>query len=222
MRVKPEVVLIATMGVFAATGVTALIFHDIRLGAHDPIGVEPVHVGPVGVDPVLVDPATVDPAVIEPRTVDYVTGAAWFDAIRPYCNSVDVESRLRWQTAPQNYEGLMYEAACFALAGRTDLARAAIERLPEDVQYQAAGVVFNVGHPAADAGDDLAAGPLMELVVEYWPNHYMALYHAGAAAFERGDHGPSIDYLRRFLLEYGAEDGWHSSAVAMLEEMGAP
>ncbi|HIF22582.1 MAG TPA: hypothetical protein EYQ27_11915 [Gemmatimonadetes bacterium] len=49
------------------------------------------------------------------------------------------------------------------------------------------GVVLGVGHPAADAGDDVAAGPLMELVVEFWPSHYMALYHAGAPRFEAGD-----------------------------------
>ncbi len=87
------------------------------------------------------------------------------------------------------------------------------------MRHHAAGVVFNAGHPAADAGDEVAAGPLMELVVEYWPNHYMALYHAGAAAFERGDHEPAWDYLERFLVEYAVEDGWRSNAEEMLETM---
>jgi hypothetical protein len=113
----------------------------------------------------------------------------------------------------------MHRAACYALAGRIDEARGVIEGLPQDLRYRAAGVVFNAGHPAADAGDDVAAGPLMELVVEFWPNHYMALYHAGAASFERGDFGLSVDYLERFLVEYSVEDGWHANAVSMLEDM---
>ena len=44
------------------------------------------------------------------------------------------------------------KAACYALAGRIDLARATIMELPEERRYHAAGVVFNIGHPAADAG----------------------------------------------------------------------
>jgi cytochrome c-type biogenesis protein CcmH/NrfG len=79
--------------------------------------------------------------------------------------------------------------------------------------------VFDAVHPAADAGDETSAGPLMELVVEFWPNHYMALYHAGAAAFERGEHGPAWNYLERFLEEYQVEDGWRTNAQAMLETM---
>ena len=114
----------------------------------------------------------------------------------------------------------MYKAACFALAGRIDRAREVIERLPPGVRYQAAGVVFEAGHPAADAGDDVAAGPLMELVVEFWPNHYMALYHAGAARFERGDYGGAEGYLKRFLEEYKLDDGWTGSARSMLDQIG--
>jgi len=80
-------------------------------------------------------------------------------------------------------------------------------------------VVFNAGHPAADAGDELAAGPLMELVVEFWPNHYMALYHAGAAAYQRGERQLAQGYLTRFLANYAVEDGWRSSAVSMLDDV---
>jgi hypothetical protein len=79
--------------------------------------------------------------------------------------------------------------------------------------------VFDIGHPAADAGDELAAGPLMELVVEFWPNHYMALYHAGAAAFERAELEKAEGYLTRFLAEYDVEDGWRSSALGMLDRI---
>jgi hypothetical protein len=82
------------------------------------------------------------------------------------------------------------------------------------------GVVFGVGHPAADAGDDVAAGPLMELVVEFWPSHYMALYHAGAPRFEAGDPARAELYLSRFLQEYHLDDGWQRGAPAMLDEIG--
>jgi hypothetical protein len=113
----------------------------------------------------------------------------------------------------------MHAAACYALAGKIELARASIEALAPDLRYRAAGVVFEAGHPAADAGDDLAAGPLMELVVEFWPNHYMALYHAGAARYENGSNEAAQKYLEQFLVEYSAEDGWRSSAISMLEEI---
>ena len=55
--------------------------------------------------------------------------------------------------------------------------------------------------------------------MEFWPNHYMALYHAGAARFEAGDAPRARDYLERFLQEYKIEDGWRGSARAMLSEM---
>ena len=113
----------------------------------------------------------------------------------------------------------MHEAACLALAGRIDDARARLLTLSSEDQWRGAGVVFGVGHPAADAGDDVAAGPLMELVVEFWPNHYMALYHAGAARFEAGDSAQAKEYLERFLEEYAIEDRWRSSARAMLSEI---
>ena len=105
--------------------------------------------------------------------------------MRPYCNPVDVEMRLAWSPAPEGAEGTMHEAACLALAGRPDDARARLLTLSAEDQWKGAGVVFEVGHPAADAGDDVAAGPLMELVVEFWPNHYMALYHAGPRVSRR-------------------------------------
>ena len=206
MRHRSEVYLIAAFAVFALSGVTAL-----RLMTVEPITyIDP---GPTPVTTVDPQPAQVTPA---PNDV-----GAWFRSMRQYCNPVEVETRLRWQPAPETPEGEMHKAACYALAGRIDRARGVIEGLPADRRYQAAGVVFNAGHPAADAGDEIAAGPLMELVVEYWPNHYMALYHAGAASYERGDYGLAEGYLLRFLEEYSVEDGWRSSAQKMLAAMEA-
>jgi tetratricopeptide (TPR) repeat protein len=200
MRSRPESYLTGALLVFALTGVVAYLLADVRLGAHDPVGVTPG--GGVSAAP------TVDEA------------DAWFAAVRPHCNPVEVETRLAWNPPPGTDRGTMNAAGCYALAGKIELAREAIERLPEARRYEAAGIVFAAGHPAADAGDDLAAGPLMELVVEYWPNHYMALYHAGTAAWERGDGIAAERYLRRFLEEYAVEDGWRSNAISMLERLG--
>ena len=154
--------------------------------------------------------------------VDPNDAVAWFHAMKAYCNPVEVETRLTWSPAPRSADGTAYEAACLALAGRVDTARELILELPEELRWHAAGVVFNVGHPVADAGDDLAAGPIMELVVEFWPNHYMALYHAGAARYELGDHGPAHEYLVRFLEHYDPDDGWRRSALSIIAEIEAP
>jgi hypothetical protein len=200
VRYKPEYLLIAAMSAFALTGVVATALEDP----------EP---------PVV----TVDPIVVPllPSEGDLADARIWFESVRRYCNPVEVETRLRWQPAPPTPEGDMHEAACYALAGKVQSARQVIQRLPEGQRLQAAGLVFEAGHPAADAGDETAAGPLMELVVEFWPNHYMALYHAGAARFEAQSDLAARRYLERFLAEYGVEDGWRESAERMLAELDA-
>jgi hypothetical protein len=106
----------------------------------------------------------------QPRAVPRVPDSPdeWFAAARPTCNAVEVEVSQRQHPAPKTVEGQGYSAACYALAGRIDSARAVINRLPTGDRTRAAGIVFNVGHPVADAGDDRSAGPIMELVLEYW------------------------------------------------------
>ena len=198
MRHRPELMLILAMSVFAVTGLVAVAFDPARY-------VRPFSEPAIG---------TIDPA---PAPLD---AATWFSLVRGFCNSVEVDTHMQTHPAPPTPEGAMYQAACYALAGRIGRARQLIEGLAPGQRYEAAGVVFEVGHPAADAGDDVAAGPLMELVVEYWPNHYMALYHAGAARYETGDYEPARIYLQRFLVEYATEDGWRTNALAMLERIG--
>jgi hypothetical protein len=197
---RSEVILILAVSFFAITGVAGLAL-DRSVSPH-----------------VIVDPVDVRPvqAVAGQTRLDAV---GWFGHVRQHCNPVEVETYMKWQPAPPNPDGDMYKAACYALAGRIVQARQVIQSLPPGLRYQAAGVVFEAGHPAADAGDDIAAGPLMELVVEYWPNHYMALYHAGAARFEVGDFAVAEGYLKRFLEEYQAADGWTESARSMLERI---
>lgn len=199
MRQRPEIMVILAVSGFALTGAVAMALLEQSR--------------PQGVDDRPMDP-------IETVVVGVNDGASWFDAVRAHCNPVEVETHMRWQPAPPTDDGKMYEAACYALSGKIEQARTAIESLPSERRYEAAGVVFNAGHPAADAGDDIAAGPLMELVVDYWPNHYMALYHAGAARFDLGEYSEAKDYLERFLQEYHADDGWTTRAQNMLKEIG--
>jgi hypothetical protein len=152
-----------------------------------------------------------------------VTGSApdWYHAVKPFCNSVEVETQLRFQPPPAGTEGTGYAAACLALAGKIDKARELILALPAGDRVQAAGIVFEIGHPVADAGDDKSAGPIMELVVEFWPNHYMALYHAGASEYILGQGDLARSHLESFLEYYHENDGWRSNAIEMLQKLGA-
>ncbi|MGE0158100.1 MAG: hypothetical protein AB7T31_01740 [Gemmatimonadales bacterium] len=202
MRHPPEAWLIAALSAFAFTGLVALKLDREPVAPLQPF--DPVYVSEP--QPVYVEPSA------EPSDA-----AAWFARMRQFCNPVEVDSRMRMDPIPSTTDGAMQGAACYALANHIDDARAIIEGLPVDQRFLAAGVVFEAGHPAADAGDDIAAGPLMELVVEFWPNHYMALYHAGAARYETGDYALAKVYLERFLVQYATEDGWRSSAKGMLE-----
>lgn len=147
------------------------------------------------------------------------TAGEWFQAIRPYCNAVEVETRHRWMPPPETPDGAAFSAACYALAGRIDEARTIVLRQPEADQWRTVGVVFGVAHPVADAGDDVSAGPIMELVVEFWPNHYMALYHAGMSNFALGNYDRAVTHLEAFLSHYDANDGWRRNALQVLGEL---
>jgi hypothetical protein len=147
--------------------------------------------------------------------------AEWFGAIKPYCNTVEVETRLKYRAPPAGPEGAGYAAACLALAGKIDKARERITALSVPERASAAGIVFEIGHPVADAGDDKSAGPIMELVVEFIPNHYMALYHAGASEFILGQSALAREHLTAFLQYYHEQDGWRNSALDMLKKLGA-
>lgn len=142
----------------------------------------------------------------------------WFRRVKPYCNAVEIAVLQRQTQPPATLEGAGYHAACFALAGRIDDARKVIDRLPSD-RYKAAGIVFDVGHPVADAGDDRSAAAIMELVIDYWPNHYMALYHAAMAEYMLGQYPIATRNLEEFLRQYSPQDGWRSNAIDVLGRM---
>jgi hypothetical protein len=143
-------------------------------------------------------------------------GAAWFARMKPFCNPLEIELRMRGAPAPPGVHGAGFAAACWAVAGRIDRARAVIDALPAADRPAAAGVVFEVGHPIADMGDDLSAGPIMALVVDYQPANYMALYHAGIAYDATGRPDLARRHLVEFLRLYEVEDGWRSNARAVL------
>jgi tetratricopeptide (TPR) repeat protein len=147
--------------------------------------------------------------------------AAWFAVAKPNCNPVEVETFARTAPPPPTGEGRAYLAACFALAGKMERARATLDQLPAAARPSAAAVIFYVGHPVADAGDDRAAGPIMRLVLDYQPDNYMALYHAGMAEYALGETHEAVAHLRRFQQLYRAADGWSSNAQVVLERIAA-
>jgi hypothetical protein len=139
--------------------------------------------------------------------------------MKTFCNPVEVEVRVRYSPAPATSEGAGYAAACFAVAGKMDRARSVIEGMARGERASAANVLFEVAHPVADAGDDRASGPMMELVLEYWPNNYMALYHAGMSEYSMGQNAVAEKNLREFLRMYPTQDGFNSNAQDALKAM---
>lgn len=147
------------------------------------------------------------------------TAAEWFRRVRPYCNAVEVRVLQRQSAPPATTAGAGYHAACFALAGQIDDARRIIDSLAPNERFRAAGIVFDIGHPVADAGDDRSAAPIMELVIDYWPNHYMALYHAGMAEYMLGQRELAKKNLTEFLRQYHENDGWRANGLTVLTRL---
>jgi hypothetical protein len=162
---------------------------------------------------------------VPPRThpTATVTGGAgeWFAQVKPFCNAVEVEVRQQQMPPPSGVEGAGYSAACYALAGKIERARTVIDALAAGERAQAASIVFNIGHPVADAGDDQSAGPIMRLVVSYQPDNYMALYHAGMSEYILGQMDFARMHLRKFLDLYHDPDGYRSNAVEVLQRLDA-
>ncbi len=148
------------------------------------------------------------------------SAAGWFAGIRPRCNAVEVEVALRGSPAPDGNEGASYTAGCLALAGKMVRAQGTIEALPAGWRPRAAGIVFDIVHPVADAGDDQSAGPMMRLVLRYTPENYQALYHAGMAEYAVGDRPLARAHLTRFLELYRSDDGWTRNAREVLARPG--
>ena len=143
----------------------------------------------------------------------------WFQNIKSRCNAVEVVTAMKNTNYPSTVQGVGYAASCYALAGRIDLADKIIQELPQNQQVYAAEVVFHIGHPVADAGDDRSAGPIMDLVLRYWPQNYMAVYHAGMSAYVLDDYSKAQRHLLKFLRIYQRQDYWTSRAKQALDRM---
>ncbi|HME89985.1 MAG TPA: protein kinase [Myxococcaceae bacterium] len=145
---------------------------------------------------------------------------AWFARAKPFCNSVEVSQLIARNPPPSGWEGAGYAAGCLALAGKIEPARALLTKLQGEEQWRAAGIVFNLAHGVADSGDDVAASPVMKLVLAFWPNHYQAMYHAGMSDYALGDYASAKQLLESFLELYHQEDGFRHNAQEALARIG--
>ena len=143
----------------------------------------------------------------------------WFEAMKPHCNSLEVMTVLHQNPYPDTPEGVGFGASCYALAGKLSLADQTIQTLPQASRAYAAGILFDIGHPVADRGDDESAGPIMDLVLKYWPENYMALYHAGMSAYVLADNDKAVAHLEEFLKIYQSNDGWRQRAMLALDNI---
>lgn len=159
------------------------------------------------------------PKTVKPLESNLSPEQKWFQDIKPRCNSVEVVTAMHNANYPKSTKGVGYAASCYAFAGRIDLADKVIQTLPVNQRVYAAEVVFNTGHPVADAGDDKSAGPIMELVLRYWSENYMALYHAGMSAYVLGDFTKAENHLKDFLQIYQSQDYWTNKAQDALKRM---
>ncbi len=146
-------------------------------------------------------------------------GRAWLSRMRPRCNAVEALQAVLREPPPPGAEGAGAGAACLALGGKMDAARKLIVALPESQRASAAAVVFEAGHPAADMGDDVSAAPIMKLVLEFWPENYQALYHAGMSEHALGRPSEARPLLEKFLELYTYDDGFTRAAKQALKRI---
>ena len=117
-----------------------------------------------------------------------------------HCSPLDAASRV---ADPKMSE--VDRATCLAIAGKISAARRKLFGMQAEDRAVAIQQIFSIAHPIADSGDDESAGPIMALVVEMWPENYMAVFHAGMAEFALGHDANARAQLERFLEMYQAE-----------------
>jgi len=148
-------------------------------------------------------------------------GPEWFAQVRGRCNPVEVDVAMRATPPPAGFDGTAFQGACYALAGRIGEARQVIGSLPEAQRGQAAGILLSIADPVADAGDDRAAGPMMRLVLEFVPENYIALFHAGMSEYALGETDAARLHLEHFLRVYTERDGFFARATEVLARLKA-
>lgn len=60
----------------------------------------------------------------------------------------------------------------------------------------------------------------MDLVLEFWPENFQAMYHAGMSAYGQKDFVKAKAQLERFREMYKNEDFFGQNAKRALERMG--
>jgi hypothetical protein len=132
------------------------------------------------------------------------------------CTSLEAEEVIRSASMTD-----LDRVTCLAVAGKIDRAREMLYAMSESARVQAIADVFSLAHPIADRGDDASAGPIMELVVEFSPTNYMAVFHAGMAEFALGHDEVAGPMLDRFLAMYSSRDVWRHRAEQALASIAA-
>ncbi len=157
------------------------------------------------------------PFAVRPSTEDLVAPVPdAFAELRAHCTPLDANLYIARATL-----SVVERATCLALAGKIDSARSVLHAMTAAERTTAISTIFTLAHPIADAGDDRSAGPMMALVVEIWPQNYMAMFHAGMAQYALGHDVMANNYLRRFLAMYAPRDVWRQRAVDALAGIGA-
>lgn len=133
------------------------------------------------------------------------------------CTALQVETYLAQQPQLTAAERIN----CWAAAGKLERARVELMQLDGAQRQQAVAALFDLAHPIADAGDDRSAGPIMKLIIELWPENYMAMFHVGMAEFALGQDGDATEHLQRFLQMYQANDVWRARANQALQAIAA-
>ncbi len=146
----------------------------------------------------------------------------WLATIRPSCTRGEVMLATDLNPAPTTGEGPALEAACFAIAGDIAKARSLVLAMEPGQRPEAAGVILDVALESYPADSDPAVAPVMDLVLEFWPNHPLALYHAGAVRYRSGDARAAAPYLERFLIGAGPADSLAREARRMLDRRPRP
>jgi hypothetical protein len=132
------------------------------------------------------------------------------------CTSLEVEQTIREPSMTY-----VDRVTCLAVAGKIDRARAMLRAMSGTAQMEAIAHVFAVAHPIADRGDDASAGPMMWLVIEFWPQNYMAVFHAGMSDFALGRDDTARKQLEHFLAMYSPHDVWRARAEGALAAIAA-
>ena len=168
--------------------------------------------------------AWVPTEVLADLPAELATSAAarWFAGARAHCNPVELEGVLADTARPGGPDGAAFAAACAALAGNLAVARAQVMAVDADNRGYASQVMFAVAHPLADRRNgDPAIAAIMRLVLEFWPENIIALYHLGIAEFMAQD-PRAAEHLRTFRERHPARDGFGAAADLLLREIAQP